>query len=1234
MSLNFKRIVYSPEVQVYILPSSSNQPIDISNDIIEGSITRRTESVSTASFVVQSRRKSDNRMILSDILRPMDRIVVYLKKVKPILVFSGYLDMVPLFQAIPEPFVIEASCTLKRLEFTYWDPGLPQVYETLVKYGFQPGFEGGGISFFVPPGVNATQGGGQPAEGDFPQDTGFATMLHFLLTDVGGWKPENVWIEPIPEAWMQRAALLFQVRNDWNERYDTAQEWLRTFLTAGGSGSGGGGDGEGSKANSATLNNANEIKAVIDRMIQKYKQGSTDVTGADFVKYGQQYNLDPRFLAAVACAETHYGTTGQGRQPPEGYYNMYGLGNSGVRMSSRAESIRKSAIQLREKNYYLGDDPGQTITGWIVHWTGNSQSHLANVKRYWKEMETANAKVDFNKPYSIVDQGIGVEGDRTGLDGLASTITSGLQDLARTVVDAATQTTATNSNKTLSVYIEAGHAGRGTDQAQPGYQKQGSDSEVTRNVEFLKALERVYNALSEDEKKRINITFAKDTSRPQGWAGDVYLSIHHDPSTFPSNLGIATPSKRSVQGQQSDPAAGGKPEQPGPNRYGPTDGGPGFKMPSSGEGGRDKINDDDNYHKNSAELTRCMVITGASFSSSRTIQILTNDNDSSKWNRMQNYYGFYYTNTAASMIMELPSTSSSINYKQDILAKEIIRGLLKYQKNIKAAGKQKQVKSGTVGAGGGGNPSAEYQAKVEDFIAVCRKAAQVNEEKRNMKYSQSDRNLGTKLSECIEKGLSMDCSSFIYNGMVDAGIMDTPTGTFTGSLYDESEKLGEVTKENAEPGMLLIKGGSTGYGNAGHVVLVTSSDGECVHCTTTSISGPQFTTIDNYINSDYELCKHNDTGTGTGGGSDGANTFFQAKAVAFNIAFNFPGSLLESVLLTGERSLENDVKLFESVAEVCKASMRTFSSLPNGDFIAWYPDYFNLTKRNPWLRVSPTEIKSCTISLSDRQLVTHVYVLGNPLGFNQQDGSRINLEWYEKLLGSGVVTIERPWVLDSFLRPFESEVVVSEDNKESYSTLTEEEKAGAKKRPRAILEGQGSVFKFLEKYGARPYIEKIPTIRHPIFEFFYAYHTFIQKWAEQFVSRVELTFMPELFPGMIVELSGLDQQYQKDINEKTGTSVTFYVVEVTHNFNYSTGFTTDAVLVAPGTSGNGNHWSMALVSPPDKTKNRYRIKKNPPKKLPKGDSQATPGDSPRGAGRLGGLAYGTPGIDHTDGENN
>jgi len=91
--------------------------------------------------------------------------------------------------------------------------------------------------------------------------------------------------------------------------------------------------------------------------------------------------------------------------------------------------------------------------------------------------------------------------------------------------------------------------------------------------------------------------------------------------------------------------------------------------------------------------------------------------------------------------------------------------------------------------------------------------------------------------------------------------------------------------------------------------------------------------------------------------------------------------------------------------------------------------------------------------------------------------------------------------------------------------------------------------------------------------------------------------MPELFPGMIIEL-----EMNSPVKGYPKTSVTFYVKEVTHSFSYQNGFYTEALLMAPGTTNRGNDWAMTLVTPPDldqdKRYQRYRIKKkqkNPPR---------------------------------------
>jgi hypothetical protein len=187
---------------------------------------------------------------------------------------------------------------------------------------------------------------------------------------------------------------------------------------------------------------------------------------------------------------------------------------------------------------------------------------------------------------------------------------------------------------------------------------------------------------------------------------------------------------------------------------------------------------------------------------------------------------------------------------------------------------------------------------------------------------------------------------------------------------------------------------------------------------------------------------------------------------------------------------------------------------------------------------------------------------------------------------------------------------------------------------------------FLERYGARPYMDKIPTIRHPIMEFFYAYHTFIQKWAEQFISRAEFTFMPELFPGMIVELE-MKHGTGDDFDNKPN-SITFYVKDVSHNFSYESGFSTTATLMAPGTTSKHNDWAMVLVNPPNvqgeykknkkikiagPNKNTKKTNKKSATKPKRGHKKATSrGSQNPNPPRTDSLQF--PGIDQTDGGNN
>jgi hypothetical protein len=109
--------LYAPGVKVYI-DTQNHGILDISEDLVDGTLARRSDGVSTFNFDLQNaRRKYDG------IFTPNDRIVVMMKRISWLRVFTGYLNQVPLVTAWPQTVSMAASCSLKRLQYWYWLPG-------------------------------------------------------------------------------------------------------------------------------------------------------------------------------------------------------------------------------------------------------------------------------------------------------------------------------------------------------------------------------------------------------------------------------------------------------------------------------------------------------------------------------------------------------------------------------------------------------------------------------------------------------------------------------------------------------------------------------------------------------------------------------------------------------------------------------------------------------------------------------------------------------------------------------------------------------------------------------------------------------------------------------------------------------------------------------------------------------------------------------------------------------
>jgi len=236
-----------------------------------------------------------------------------------------------------------------------------------------------------------------------------------------------------------------------------------------------------------------------------------------------------------------------------------------------------------------------------------------------------------------------------------------------------------------------------------------------------------------------------------------------------------------------------------------------------------------------------------------------------------------------------------------------------------------------------------------------------------------------------------------------------------------------------------------------------------------------------------------------------AGQFTNAISVAFG---GQPGS--------EEKAFINDEPLIQTVISFAQAGLRNFQSAPNGDFIAYYPDYFGLDGTEAVWNLEDIEMKNVQIDWNDDALATHVYVSGSPLITGTGGGGVPG--W----LGSkGVATVENEWL---------------------FRRMT----FAAPHLPGEFLK---SGVEIMQKFGARPLVRSMSSVYQGPMEFLCAVQLFMTKWAEQYSTQIETTFMPGIFPGMRLNLVGHNLQV--------------YVSEVTHSGDYESGFTTSMTIMAP-----------------------------------------------------------------------
>lgn len=278
--------------------------------------------------------------------------------------------------------------------------------------------------------------------------------------------------------------------------------------------------------------------------------------------------------------------------------------------------------------------------------------------------------------------------------------------------------------------------------------------------------------------------------------------------------------------------------------------------------------------------------------------------------------------------------------------------------------------------------------------------------------------------------------------------------------------------------------------------------------------------------------------TPSGVNSSGGGTTDAFNALVNVYTWGFVPSA-DGDVFAGPRAMMNDSPILPYVSNLLSASMRSWCSAPNGDFMAWFPDYFDIWGITAKMNVRAIELLDFTVDWQDQEIVTHQYVVGIPTavdfstataGISANNKSSTGIEW--RLTTQGIATMDFPQIFRA---------IFGQDASQQF------------------------VDNYLSRFGGRPNMVSMPSIQQGRPEFFMALYLFMQRWANQFKANIPMTFMPELWPGMILALPEFNFQA--------------YIQEVVHNFQFGKGgyFTTNAMVCAPARTTPGSPESRTDV---------------------------------------------------------
>lgn len=1020
-----KRLVYAPKAYAYI-KNSDNVIHDVTPYIVSGSVTRKIDQVSSATLELRNPNRIFTNPHKGVVFTPMDPITIFLQRLqhKPVQVFTGFLDKTPYYQMYPGTITLQASCTLKKLLYSFFDLGLPYTQAFLSKYGWIRNADGT---------VMNVQGMDNP--NNAPQGTGKGVLIIGDSLSVGSDSPlrkelKNYTITTVAKVGEHTSQGVQDLQN-------RAGNLPGTVVVALGTNDDPSQIGE-------YRNQLNKIVNIVgpDRHLIFVNVSSSN---EDFEEFNKVISDIVSNNSNASLVDWNQIVSDRNISLTDGIHPD----NSGY--DKRAQAIADVIIGDNSSSAQKGDD-------------------LSSLDPLTDNQATAAASGITDLLIATLVEIANWKENRIYIENLPSDLPQRMANLYNSM--AADNKAATKEFENLMENM-IGTGSLGSGGANPG--SIPSTGEVKNEDKIVQTMYDISNKYHIPPEMTIATWLIEWPSLQDSANNPHYGYFQWDSKSGPPG---------SYQGAGVT--------QSKPNGCYDL----GFATDSYCQAAVGYASKDSSLRQNTLEWTmRIQGVNGSNnplYPQTWTSKIAQARGLISKYVKSNSS-----TNTPDKTTSAQKSGSDQSNNKSNSRLN-----------NMKAAADAITAKDYPYAYGGGHNqdfapsqgPSSESGGPTvigyDCSGAVCAVLHAAG-------YSLSPMTAG-QLMSWGDPGPGQ-VTIFANSGHTFMSIDGRFFGTSDGNMGNPNQKNGGAGWLPDPPSKQYLDGFTQRHPRG--------------------LDGP----------ANLDLSFLNGGGGGSGSNNSGSlssdDVLSTANAAAFAATLEVPSMMdsIESQALAGQKSLMNDKPLMPFIQQMTQASLRSFMSLPNGDFFAFYPDYFGELNHHPpyWL-IDDLEVLDGGIDLTDDNLVTHMYVVGNtvnPLG----DGVQLAND----LMSSGVVNI---------FNAFGSNIVGSSDNNTDGQAMPN--LVGVKHLMR-----KDQAIAFLQRYGARPVLEEMPMIKNHFYEMFLAYQKFMQGWSRQFQTPFSFTFMPEIFPGGKVGFPN--------------HSLQMFVEEVTHTFDYTNGFFTDATLSSP-----------------------------------------------------------------------